>query len=164
MNINQDPSNWNDVILDIGSRTIDEIVKYGPSLVIFGMTRQQTVINRIWCKALVRYLMRNKEWMSDNENVVKLKLLSNFTQSLRREVSTRSYGNQTRANSMYKRIIIRLVHGAVGGSNLGWTDPYRLLTSIIFDNNLICHVLGTDNFKYREQAIEALNKLDVKSQ
>ena len=41
-------SNWHDVIMDIGERTLDVVGKYKFSILTYLMTRKDRVVNRIW--------------------------------------------------------------------------------------------------------------------
>ncbi len=141
---------WDDAILDIGERTIDEIEKYGSKL-CYKLGRQEIVVNRIWCKGLVKYLMRNKEWMAKEANAKRLRSLSNFTQQTRYYIAKDYRGRPTRSSNGYDRKIERIQQSGIGGDNLGWSDPYRLLLSVMFDNNLVSMVVGTTNFKYKDE-------------
>lgn len=141
----QNPTKTDLDISDLSARTIDKIIIHGPTAIIDNLTRQQIVINRIWCKALVRYLTRDLKSTEDEELVLILKKLSNFTQCLRSEVSYSKYGHGSRANVMYKRMILRISQ-ANGG--LGWNEPYRILESIINDPELSKQVIGSTDFKF----------------
>lgn len=150
-------ANWHDVIMDIGERTLDVVGKYKFSILTYLMTRKDRVVNRIWCKALVRYLRMNKKWMAVEGNVERLKKLENFTQVLRSYVARSKIGSSnTRGPKMHDNLIEGLKFANDG--NMGWTDPYRILRSIIFNNDVIAHVIGTDSFRIDQDVVEALTR------
>lgn len=155
--INTKPAEWLPCIMDIGERTIDMIEIYGNGALCSSMTREQRAVNRIWCKALERLLRGNKHWMAVEKNAVRLVLLSKFNQALCKVTAKTRWGNNRRTNLMYTRYLQRIQYGSVLGGQSGWSYPYGILKTIIFDADMILKVIGNDKYVVTESGLKILD-------